>query len=157
MLSTKRTLPLSSVITSDDVRVPSPKKRTPFNSAPSVPVPHARRYNLAESDLTAMGYRVLNHPYDELLTLIPKDGREQEHVERCVAEMKKTPDWLPGLVTVTSVPAPSCATDVEAGTTPLAAPGYEFSVPPAVAPVPEASAAVLAAKATSDPAVPSSK
>ena len=31
-----------------------------FNSAPSVPVPHARRYNLAESDLTAMGYRVLS-------------------------------------------------------------------------------------------------
>lgn len=47
--------------------------------------------------ITAMGYRVLNHPYDELLTLIPKDGYEQQHVERCVAEMKKTPAWLPGL------------------------------------------------------------
>lgn len=31
-----------------------------FNSAPSVPVPHARRYDIADSDLTAMGYRVLS-------------------------------------------------------------------------------------------------
>ena len=30
-----------------------------FNSAPSVPVPHARRHNLAESELRAAGYRVL--------------------------------------------------------------------------------------------------
>ena len=44
-----------------------------------------------------MGYRVLNWPYDELLVLIPKDGREQEHVERCAAEMKIAPAWLPNL------------------------------------------------------------
>lgn len=31
-----------------------------FNSARSVPVPHARHHDLAESDLTAMGYRVLS-------------------------------------------------------------------------------------------------
>src|SRR5256885_15036844 len=36
MESTKRTLPVSSVMTSDEVRVPSPKKRTPFISVPSV-------------------------------------------------------------------------------------------------------------------------
>ena len=30
-----------------------------FNAAPSVPVPHARRGDIAESDLTAKGYRVL--------------------------------------------------------------------------------------------------
>jgi homoserine O-succinyltransferase len=30
-----------------------------FNSAPSVPVPHARRHDLAESELSAAGYRVL--------------------------------------------------------------------------------------------------
>lgn len=30
-----------------------------FNSAPSVPVPHARRHDLAESDLCAAGYRIL--------------------------------------------------------------------------------------------------
>jgi len=31
-----------------------------FNSAPSVPVPHARRHDIAESDLIAKGYRVLS-------------------------------------------------------------------------------------------------
>ena len=30
-----------------------------FNSAPSIPMPHARRHELAESDLGAAGYRVL--------------------------------------------------------------------------------------------------
>lgn len=47
--------------------------------------------------ITRMGYRVLNWPYDELLVLIPKDGREVEHAERCKAEMLKAPPWLPGL------------------------------------------------------------
>lgn len=51
----------------------------------------------AMNRITGMGYRVLNHPYDELLTLIPKDGREDWHAERCVAEMKREVDWLPGL------------------------------------------------------------
>lgn len=47
--------------------------------------------------ITRMGYRVLNWPYDELLVLIPKDGKEAWHVERCVAEMKREVPWLPGL------------------------------------------------------------
>jgi hypothetical protein len=47
--------------------------------------------------ITRMGYRVLNWPYDELLVLIPKDGKEQWHVERCAAEMKSEVPWLPGL------------------------------------------------------------
>jgi hypothetical protein len=47
--------------------------------------------------ITRMGYRVLNWPYDELLVPIPKDGQEQWHVERCVAEMKREVPWLPGL------------------------------------------------------------
>jgi hypothetical protein len=47
--------------------------------------------------ITRMGYRVLNWPYDELLVPIPKDGKEQWHVERCVAEMKREVPWLPGL------------------------------------------------------------
>lgn len=47
--------------------------------------------------ITRMGYRVLNWPYDELLVLIPRDGREEEHVERCKAEMVKDVPWLPGL------------------------------------------------------------
>lgn len=47
--------------------------------------------------IKAMGYRTLNWPYDELLLLIPRDGHEDKHVERCLIEMKRTPDWLPGL------------------------------------------------------------
>lgn len=47
--------------------------------------------------IVRMGYRVLNWPYDELLVLIPKDGHEVEHAERCKAEMLKAPSWLPGL------------------------------------------------------------
>ena len=51
----------------------------------------------AMNRITALGYRVLNWPYDELLCLIPKDGKEQQHLEICMNEMRKTPDWLPGL------------------------------------------------------------
>jgi hypothetical protein len=51
----------------------------------------------AMNRITAMGYRVLNWPYDELLILIPKDGKEERHAERCAAEMKIAPAWLPDL------------------------------------------------------------
>lgn len=47
--------------------------------------------------ITRMGYRVLNWPYDELLLLIPKDGKEQWHLDRCKAEMVREVPWLPGL------------------------------------------------------------
>lgn len=47
--------------------------------------------------LQRMGYRTLNHPYDELLLLIPKDGNEQRHLEICKAEMVCEPTWLPGI------------------------------------------------------------
>lgn len=47
--------------------------------------------------ITRMGYRILNWPYDELLCLIPKDGKEEWHVERCKAEMVREVSWLPGL------------------------------------------------------------
>jgi hypothetical protein len=43
------------------------------------------------------GIRTLNWPYDELLLLIPKDGHEEEMLQLCLAEMKMTPTWLPGL------------------------------------------------------------
>lgn len=43
------------------------------------------------------GIRTLNWPYDELLLLIPRDGREDKMLENCLAEMKRTPEWLPGL------------------------------------------------------------
>lgn len=51
----------------------------------------------AMNRITGMGYRVLNWPYDELLVLIPKDGKEDWHLERCVVEMKREVSWLPGL------------------------------------------------------------
>ncbi len=44
-----------------------------------------------------MGIRTLNHPYDELLLLIPKDGHEEATAERCRQEMCVVPPWLPGL------------------------------------------------------------
>lgn len=44
-----------------------------------------------------IGFRTLNWPYDELLILIPRDGHEHQHLQDCMAEMKRTPDWLPGL------------------------------------------------------------
>lgn len=47
--------------------------------------------------ITRMGYRILNWPYDELLCLIPKDGKEEWHVQRCKAEMTREVPWLPGL------------------------------------------------------------
>lgn len=47
--------------------------------------------------ITRLGYRVLNHPYDELLCLIPRDGHEQEHLQACMTEMKREPTWLPGI------------------------------------------------------------
>jgi DNA polymerase len=43
------------------------------------------------------GIRTLNWPYDELLLLIPKNGREEEMLQLCLAEMKQEPSWLPGL------------------------------------------------------------
>jgi hypothetical protein len=43
------------------------------------------------------GIRTLNWPYDELLLLIPKDGREEEMLELCKAEMVVEPSWLPGI------------------------------------------------------------
>lgn len=43
------------------------------------------------------GIRTLNWPYDELLLLIPRDGHEDKALENCLIEMKRTPDWLPGL------------------------------------------------------------
>jgi hypothetical protein len=43
------------------------------------------------------GIRTLNWPYDELLLLIPKNGREEEMLELCKAEMVVEPSWLPGI------------------------------------------------------------
>jgi hypothetical protein len=43
------------------------------------------------------GIRTLNWPYDELLLLIPRDGHEDKMLELCLTELRRTPDWLPGL------------------------------------------------------------
>lgn len=51
----------------------------------------------AMNRITALGYRVVNTTHDELLVLVPKDGREKQHLQVCENEMKRTPDWLPGL------------------------------------------------------------
>lgn len=43
------------------------------------------------------GIRTLNFTYDELLLLIKRDGHEQKALEFCLQEMKRTPEWLPGI------------------------------------------------------------
>lgn len=50
----------------------------------------------AMNRITRMGYRVLNHPYDELLCLVPRE-RGEEHAERCRLELCRDVPWLPGL------------------------------------------------------------
>jgi hypothetical protein len=47
--------------------------------------------------LRRLGYRTLNVPHDELLLLIPRDGREEEHLQVCIGEMQRDVPWLPGL------------------------------------------------------------
>lgn len=44
-----------------------------------------------------LGYKILTTTHDELLLLIPRDGKEEQHLEICKTEMRRTPDWLPGL------------------------------------------------------------
>ena len=44
------------------------------------------------------GFRALNSTHDELLFLIPKDGRSEElRLQTCIGEMTVEPTWLPGL------------------------------------------------------------
>ncbi len=60
-------------------------------------VQFAARVVLSQSmiRIADLGYKIANTTHDELLILIPKDGREEHHAERCAAEMKIAPDWLP--------------------------------------------------------------
>lgn len=44
-----------------------------------------------------LGYHILNTTHDEILVLIPIDGNQERHLEVCMAEMKRTPAWLPNL------------------------------------------------------------
>lgn len=41
--------------------------------------------------------RTLNWPYDELLLLIPKGPQAENTLGLCLDELRRTPDWLPGL------------------------------------------------------------
>lgn len=44
-----------------------------------------------------LGYRIVNMRHDDLWILIPKDGSERQHIEKCRIEMCRTPVWLPGI------------------------------------------------------------
>ena len=46
--------------------------------------------------LKKLGYRCKNTKHDSLWLLIPKDGRIDEHKAAIIAEMSRTPEWLPG-------------------------------------------------------------
>jgi len=47
--------------------------------------------------IVGMGYRVVSMEHDSLWILIPRDGKEQHHIDRCLVEMRRTPEWLPGV------------------------------------------------------------
>ncbi len=47
--------------------------------------------------INRLGYRTLNCPYDELLILVPHDGQEHQHLQRCKDEMTRPVPWLPNL------------------------------------------------------------
>lgn len=44
-----------------------------------------------------MPVRIVNMRHDDLWLAIKKDGNEQEYLDVCMAEMKRTPTWLPGI------------------------------------------------------------
>lgn len=47
--------------------------------------------------IVGMGYRIVGTEHDSLWILIPRDGKEKWHLDRCTAEMVRTPAWLPGI------------------------------------------------------------
>ena len=47
--------------------------------------------------IVGLGYRVVSMEHDSLWILIPEDGRERWHIDRCLVEMSRTPEWLPGI------------------------------------------------------------
>lgn len=47
--------------------------------------------------VVGLGYRIVGTEHDLLWILIPKDGKEKWHLDRCLAEMSRTPTWLPGI------------------------------------------------------------
>lgn len=47
--------------------------------------------------LKKLGYRCKNTKHDSLWLLVPKDERLEDHKAIILAEMSRTPDWLPGV------------------------------------------------------------
>lgn len=47
--------------------------------------------------IARLGYRIVSTEHDSLWLLIPRDGREQVHLDICKAEMVRPLPWLPGL------------------------------------------------------------
>jgi DNA polymerase bacteriophage-type len=47
--------------------------------------------------IVGLGYRIVGTEHDSLWILIPKDGKEKWHIDRCLVEMSRTPEWLPGI------------------------------------------------------------
>jgi DNA polymerase len=47
--------------------------------------------------IARLSYRIVSTEHDSLWILIPKDGREQQHLDACKAEMVRPLPWLPGL------------------------------------------------------------
>jgi hypothetical protein len=47
--------------------------------------------------IVGLGYRIVGMEHDSLWILIPKDGKEKQHIDRCLVEMSRTPTWLPGI------------------------------------------------------------
>ena len=47
--------------------------------------------------IIARGYRVVMRTHDELVVLIPRDSRENHHLDILKTEMVREPTWLPGI------------------------------------------------------------
>lgn len=47
--------------------------------------------------IARLGYRVVSTEHDSLWILIPKDGQEEQHLQRCKDEMVSPLSWLPGI------------------------------------------------------------
>jgi len=47
--------------------------------------------------LVKRGYRIVNTTHDELLILLANDGQQEYHLQECIKEFEKAPDWLPGI------------------------------------------------------------
>ena len=125
MLSTNRTFPVRSVIITDEVRVPSPKKRTPLSKAPSV-TPHSREDQLlAGSKVFGFVNSILildSHPR-EAFFLIRFHYQPAQHYpfRQRIAAAVITPSGAPPdpMTTCTLVPITAAAIPAERSPSPI--------------------------------------